>query len=352
MSRKGLRAGIVTVVAVLLIFLGVRSWLEDRTTDPSLAHPKAVAEGGPAASQGSQQSHSVNPLPPAASEHGPDLTQQKKFLDVFRTPISFYGKVVDDKGNPIPGATARISIADRPWQDGSTYTRNTDAQGLFSITSVQGGGVYVEVSKKGYYRTPELNGRRGSYGGFKSALLGRDDQPLPPSADPALFVLRKIGEPAELIRVSARPILIPKDGTPIGVSLETGSKGAAGQDHLQVECWTLDADQDVMGRYDWRCRISVPGGGLADRTDEFAFEAPTDGYRPFDEVKMTKVDPRWKKGINKEYFARLSNGLFARFSIKLSTGGEHFFVLESYLNPKPSSRNLEADAGSVAKAGH
>jgi hypothetical protein len=41
------------------------------------------------------------------------------FLLGIMAPISFYGKVVDDKdGTPIEGATAKISVVDKIYADG------------------------------------------------------------------------------------------------------------------------------------------------------------------------------------------------------------------------------------------
>jgi hypothetical protein len=51
----------------------------------------------------------------------------------------------------------------------------------------------------------------------------------------------------------------------------------------------------------------------------------------------------------KKYFARLPNGRYARFSIKFYAGDRNFIVFESYLNPKPGSRNLEFDSQKTVK---
>ena len=67
---------------------------------------------------------------------------------------------------------------------------------------------------------------------------------------------------------------------------------------------------------------------------------------------MTASAPKWRKGVEKNYFAKLPGNNYARFAFKLTTGGEHFFVIESYLNPEPGDRNLEHDPiGNVAPSG-
>jgi hypothetical protein len=51
----------------------------------------------------------------------------------------------------------------------------------------------------------------------------------------------------------------------------------------------------------------------------------------------------------KEYFAKLPDGRYARFSIKFYAGNRNFIVFESYLNPKSGSRNLEFDPQKTVK---
>jgi hypothetical protein len=87
----------------------------------------------------------------------------------------------------------------------------------------------------------------------------------------------------------------------------------------------------------------VPGGGIQTRTGEFDFEAPLDGYQSNDEIDMSASAPHWSYLANREYFLKLANGDFARISFTMCAGGENFFIVTSYLNPKPGHRNLEAN---------
>src|SRR4051812_34475932 len=56
----------------------------------------------------------INPGKPVAVENQPDTNQQKAYLTAFLTPISFWGKVVDEKGNPVAGATAALGLTNNP----------------------------------------------------------------------------------------------------------------------------------------------------------------------------------------------------------------------------------------------
>ena len=280
----------------------------------------------------------TNPGEPAVTENAPGTDQRRAYLAAFLTPISFWGKVVDEKGNPVPGATVKLGANSNPnpMGGGANYERITDANGLFSLTDAHGISLSVEVSKGGYYSDGK------SRGTAKYVLKNNTDLPIPTVDAPAIFVLRRMGETVPLIRVAQRPVRVPKNGSPVEVSLRTGQP--EGPDRLKVECWTEAQSKDAQAQYNWRCRLSVPGGGLIERTDQYGFEAPTDGYQSVQEITMSQSTAKWKKGVDKEYFAKLPGNYYARFTFGLTTGGEHFFVIESYLNPTSGSRNLEYDA--------
>jgi len=139
---------------------------------------------------------------------------------------------------------------------------------------------------------------------------------------------------------------LPKDGTPVEISLLTGKLVSAGQGHIKVECWTMDQNQDPRQRrfYDWKCRLSIPNGGVVESTREFDFEAPESGYRPFDEINMPMSlgQETWTDRIEKWYFLKLGDGNYARIRFKMMAYGTHGCRIESYLNPD-KSRNLEYD---------
>ena len=284
-------------------------------------------------------------LLPVAPSAAPDATRQQKdeaaeievYRKAFAASISFYGKVVDEKGNPVQGATAELDAADKVLGNSSRYRRVTDAEGLFSITGIRGARLAVFISKSGYYPTTES--RRGfAYGGVKSD----DDGAVPTRGVPAIFVLRKMGDTVPLVHLATKSVRIVEDGTPTEVDLVTGAQNHGGNATVRVEVWSDNPTYGAQGPYGWKARVSVPGGGLIERTGEFDFEAPADGYAPTFETSMAQNAERWRNGFERQFFARLSDGRFARFTINLKTGGL-FFTLETFINPTPGNRNLEYD---------
>ena len=271
-----------------------------------------------------------------AEGEGAQQRKQTELLELFNTPINFWGKVVDEKGNPVPDATVELGTADRPWETGSSYKRTTDSNGLFSITGVKGLSISVDVSKGGYYKTSHSRGQ------FSYAQPSGNKEPLPMPDKPTVFDLRKMGQVEPLVQVDGF-VKVPRNGAPVEISFETGDTVAAGQGDLRVEAWTNDQVKDPGGHYDWRCRISVPNGGLTERKEEFAFEAPANGYRPSDEISMPQTEERWSPQVSREYFVKLADGRYARIRFEMVAGGDNFFTINSYLNPKPGSRNLECD---------
>jgi hypothetical protein len=343
----------IFAAVVLLVGVAVVFWLMPTSAPPSITtvHDSSSPTPQPVASVTPTQQPEAVPIEPVLPnppvKNLPDTNQQRAYLTAFLTPISFWGKVVDQDGAPVPGATISFGANDHPnpMGGGSNHSRTSDANGLFSIAGIHGVSLFVKVSKEGYYQLSE------SQAGFDYVIRGNSSLPLPSASKPALFVLKKKGEAAKLA-VKGFRVSIPKDGTPVEIDLETGRMVPAGKGDVRVEAWTQDQAKDAQGHYDWRCQISVPGGGVLARKDRFEFEAPAEGYNPSDEIVMTKTAERWQKDVEKDYFVKAGDNLFARLTLRFSTGGAHYVRGTVYLNPQPGSRNLEYDPAKVVKNGN
>jgi hypothetical protein len=271
-----------------------------------------------------------------------DKENMAKIGAAFSAPISFYGRVVDQFGKPVPGAKVYYSAADQYFGKSSKYEGGADANGVFSITGIKGAGLYVEVSKPGYDRIAEK-----SYGSFGYGVP--TSNPRPSKNDPAMFILRKKDEGEPLITID-RDFIIPMDGRTVAVSLRSGKSVSAGDGDLLIECWADDQNRDDRGHYDWHFRLTIPGGGLVHRdSGSITFDAPLDGYEPFKDFQMPKNALRWKDSFDENFFVNVRDGTYARLRFRITTGGDHFASVTSYLNPS-GSRNLEFDAAKQIKA--
>jgi hypothetical protein len=124
--------------------------------------------------------------------------------------------------------------------------------------------------------------------------------------------------------------------------------GRTGGGNLQIASWLRNSSKQP---FDWHYQLGVPGGGLIERNGQFNFEAPADGYERSAEIDMPITAERWSSRAEKQYFAKLPDGRYARFSIRFYPSNErNFVVIESYVNPKPSSRNLEFSLDKVVKS--
>lgn len=268
----------------------------------------------------------------------PDANQQKAYMAAFLTPIAFWGKVVDESGRPVSGATVKLGANDNPnpMGEGSTYELTADANGLFSIKDIRGISLSVQVSKDGYYSTDQSQGK-ANY-----VLKNNTDLPVPTPGNPSIFVLRKMGVAAALVRAENSANL-PKNGAPVMIDLELGKVSTQGD--VKVECWVQDqgVDTSVYNPYDWRCVITVPGGGLVERADSLDFMAPDGSYQPSDVIQMPKTVERWRQQASKEYFIKRANGTFGRVQIRVVTGANNYVRFESYMNPETGNRNLQYD---------
>jgi hypothetical protein len=333
MSRKSLLVvgGLALLAAVL--------WLWSRAA-PQSVRPKIA--GGPKPPSPQQALYSpINPVISKASSSAEIRRIQAerrqetagRILGILATPITFYGKVIDQNGDPIADASVDYGTIDKFDADGSNYRGKTDTNGYFSVSGIQGAVLTVGVSKTGYYN---IHGK--SDGAFAYGVGPDSTRKEPPTKDrPAVFVLQKMGVTEPLVRVSSRQINIPATGQPTSIDLTTGRTGRG---NVQLESWIGDSSQR---RFDWWYRLSVPGGGLIERQGQFEFEAPVEGYQASIETSMAASADKWSSDVNKSYFARLADGRYARFSINFYPGKRNFVVLESYVNPTPGDRNLEFD---------
>ena len=282
-----------------------------------------------------------NPHRSAQEVHDAEVKREQSIIDaLIQTPITFYGKVVDEKGDPVPDAKIVMLPADNPYGTDPQYERASGTNGLFSISDIHGVALTVIVSKEGYYSGSESQATFG-YG-------DRSGDEKPPHADqndPAVFVLRKMSKSESLI-VQHRNIKVDRAGTPASMDLRTGETSGAHSADIQVEAWTHDQAiaPGTYKHYDWKCLITVPGGGLQVRAgDQFNFEAPADDYQTSDEIAVSSTAAPWTSQVTREYFLKLANGEYARMNFTMHASGNHFFTVTSYLNPTPGHRNLEYD---------
>jgi hypothetical protein len=181
----------------------------------------------------------------------------------WKMPISFYGQVVDEKGDPVPRANVKMIGTDISPTGNFIDTRVSDERGLFSLTGRTGKFLSVEVRKDGYYTSRE------NHTGFEYAAFSDPNYYQPDPNNPVIFHLRKKGESAPL--VSSQGDLLMTFGIPSSIPIPGGTITPS---PIIVNVYHNDAKAR-----DWKAQITVGGGGIEPTTEEFPFQAPVDGYQ-------------------------------------------------------------------------
>ena len=281
-----------------------------------------------------------NSFVPGAPPTEAQIAQRRaRWAPLFHTPIAVYGKVIDERGDPISDATVEIATVNGV-QSAARDLKTTDGGGLFSVTGKQGLGFSLRASKNGYYTTKQSTAYRNVLAPSKT------DSPNSTPEEPIVLVLRKQGNAESLVVRKTGQIDVPKNGDKVYVRL---AEKFTGSGELQISSWIGAPDR---GRFDWRYTLSIPDGGIIERFGEFDFAAPVAGYVQSIEHGVSASTPSWSTDGKKEYFAKLPDGRYGRFSISFYPSQQrNFVVISGFVNPVPGHRNLEFDPKKAQKPG-
>jgi hypothetical protein len=262
---------------------------------------------------------------------------------IVNTPFSFYGKVVDQTGQPIGGATATVTLWGEAGSAKASSQRNilSDADGMFSLKDVRAVSVEVVVTEEGY-RTLPAKTPPGGWG------LNLQNRSFPSATDPAIFPLQKIGIAEPLVVFHTGGMDVSQNGAVAAFDLASGHKRKDFTGGVQVQTWVDAHDPKSQQPYHWKFSVTVPGGGLQLRTDDYQFVAPSSGYQASDVVDMTPGNGPWSDVSERNYFIQTADGKYGR--IRLSVNAHGSFSIEGYLNPS-GSQNLEFDPHKKLKPG-
>lgn len=332
------------VLAVCVWFLLRRAPEPPKTESPEVQAPltnqPVASQSAPPAKVAPRQNPAPSQPPPAVaadavrrgSPEGIKEMQQQALAD-WQRPIEFYGRVVDENTNPVPDASITFGWSELPTQEAARKaTTTSDANGLFSLHGEHGPALDVWVGKDGYYAS------HGGQWGF-SYLNGFSSDPM----NPVVFMLRKKGKGESLI-TSAFPsgmgniAQLHHDGTPVELDLYNGTQVPAGSGQLRLEFWRAITNRNA-NIFDWKLQLSVPGGGLVETPEEFAFQAPESGYQSPLVIDMLATNENWQGDIRSKYYLQLPDGKYGRIDFYFSPYNGAFTV-QSAINPT-GSRNLE-----------
>ena len=265
-----------------------------------------------------------------------------------QTPISFFGKVIDQQGAPVAGvkvtATAEVvrRFMEENWVRQSTLS---DSRGLFQFVGLHGQSLSVFLEKAGYqYKSNNLVYEYSIHSPEK-------ERHRPDPAAPVVFTMAKLKGAEPLIHYRVR-IDAPVNGSPTSFDLLTGKKLPSGGD-VVVKVDRQPEHIQRGQRFDWKATIEVPGGGIAELNDAYPTEAPADGYEPQFTIEMPAAGKEWEDSATHSFYLKLRDGKFyARLRLEITADYEPpptGVTLEAWVNPS-GSRNLEYDPAKQASA--
>lgn len=195
----------------------------------------------------------------------------RETLGQKNVPIDFYGQVIDQDSNALPGVQIHAYI--RHWEltDNAIsrpirIEKETGADGRFEISGETGDGLNIEsIQKNGYEAEPTGNSFGSSAGSFEN---------------PVIFKMWSTNIHEQLITGEKKFQIVP-DGRQYMIDLTEGTIAESGTGDLKV--WVRYPAEVVPGQlYDWSSEIDAVNGGFSEETNlnSAMYFAPVDGYTP------------------------------------------------------------------------
>ena len=272
------------------------------------------------------------------------------FINAYKTPVEFYGKVVDQHGDAVGGASIKILPVNNAFgtsDSSSDFEIASDAKGLFSVRNMRALSIGIEVQKVGYLTL-------GDWGLEKPASSRSIDFGLSDSkgkrfkdpTNPTLFTLHKIGPVEPLVYVNERNWRLAVDGMPRKIALD--SEKGVGSHQIEfrfLSGWNkLPMDNEINSkRYDWSLEAHIPGGGFLKNGSDYNSEAPEAGYLEPIKIEYAATMPKeqWKRSKSERYFVKFADGTHGRIRFDIDGSSDMSpLSMTSWLNLKPGSRNL------------
>ena len=243
----------------------------------------------------------------------------------YRTPIQFYGKVIDEKQQPVSNVNVTFEWWNVDKQNAVKRETQSDAQGNFSLENAQSKTLTVRIKKEGYYIDHPNNQIQ-----FEYVDRTEKDFYIPDPSNPVIFRVRKEGQTEDLIFREQQ------------INLNDSN-----QADFKISNFDLkpEINFEIIENYPdskkiWSAKLSLPEGGIQINTNYFPLLAPQDNYIP--EIIINRESPKppgWPAIYQGgSFFVKIKNN-YGRMELKMIPGKNKFYV-ESYFNPS-GSPNLE-----------
>lgn len=279
----------VYFVLVIMVAVAIGWWLSrpgggSRTSSSPVATESLSQPSAPIPSnQEPQLATKIQPFAktPYLGLKDPRWIERKRLREIdpsyqWRTPIEFFGKVIDEQGRPVEGATIELSWSGTVEKNGGDgvgkRTMLSDTNGWFHIHGIAGKGMTVYVKKAGYYTQGYPQGSY-EYAGFWEPNFIEPDR-----NNPVVFhlVKRPVAEPTYRVRQRSLP-KPPTWETRIDLLAEPAETNTGGDLLFQI---SRSPNVGYEKPFDWQLKIEGQSGAeIVITEEEFMLHAPGQGYQ-------------------------------------------------------------------------
>ncbi|MEO7100050.1 MAG: carboxypeptidase-like regulatory domain-containing protein [Luteolibacter sp.] len=263
----------------------------------------------------------------------------------WKTPIEFFGKVVDEQNNPVANADIEIEwngTSEKYGGDGVMRKKlASDADGAFVINGITGKQLDVFVKKEGFYTRRSINNVTYEYADFWEPKFIEPDR-----NSPIVFHLlkRPIAEPT--YHIGERMLLPPPSWvTHLDLLKKPAETTGVGDVTLRI---IRPPNPGYKDPFDWELEIEGNNGAeFVESDEEFMLRAPADGYRGTIAKSYHQVQNNGSETI-RFYIRSKTRKLYAAVSLEVTPyyliGNEDkaCIIISATVNPNDSP-NVEYD---------
>lgn len=265
----------------------------------------------------------------------------------WRTPIEFFGKVIDERNQPIASAEIEIEwvgTSEKYGGDGVGHRKMlSNDKGHFEINGIEGKRLLVRVHKDGYYNRKSWNDGAFEYGGFWLEEFIEPDRNAPvvfhlvrrPTAEPTYHVdFRSISKP-------------PAWETRINLLAQPTEDAAGGDIILKI---ARPPHPGYQKPFDWQLKIEgVNGTEVIMSKDEFMILAPDEGYQKtiamnYKQAKgsLIEIVKFYARNKSRKFYAAVSVEVTPYYPDHITQEDTACFIVTGTVNPNDSP-NVEYD---------
>jgi len=277
-----------------------------------------------------------------------DIEQAKKIRNVLLSAnreFSFFGRLIDQDGNPISGANVKLMMlksTGMPFPPlnmrRSVEMETTNVSGDFSLKNEQALDITIQsIEKEGY----EFGQVRQDFPLHRK----EDREQVGQEKNPVEFHGWKVKELATALIHGNGLFGFDLDGRTDTVDLVSKKhfKGRKTGDVI-VSCVRPQKRLSAATQFDWFITLEGSGGGIIESSGELMYEAPLDGYKQKLVVGFKADDPMFAQSEKGSFYIKSRGGTYGRVEMDFIPKYNDLCAIKMkwWINPN-GSRNLLYD---------